>query len=32
MIVDELREDDQPLPEVSTGDIEVFDGTLSITV
>src|ERR1039457_6015795 len=26
MIVDELREDGKPLPEVSTGDIEVFDG------
>ena len=27
MIVDELREDGKPLPEVSTDDLEVFDGT-----
>ena len=27
MIVDELREDGQPLPEISTDDIDVFDGT-----
>jgi predicted RNase H-like HicB family nuclease len=33
IIVDELREDGQSLPEVSTGDVEVFDGTrVAITV
>ena len=33
MIVDELREDGAPLPEVSSDDIEVFDGTrVAVTV
>ena len=33
MIVDELREDGKPLPEVSTDDVEVFDGTrVAVTV
>jgi len=33
MIVDELREDGEPLPEGSRGDIEVFDGTrVAVTV
>jgi predicted RNase H-like HicB family nuclease len=33
IIVDELREDGQPLPEVSTDDVEVFDGTrVAVTV
>jgi len=33
MIVDELSEDGQPLPEISTDDIEVFDGTrVAVTV
>jgi hypothetical protein len=27
MIVDELHKDGQSLPEISTDDIEVFDGT-----